>query len=102
MTCTITYITSREPEQDGRAMKRGHIPHRPVRWQASVWMIDPQGIKTTHSITVPACTAQDLIPAIGDRIDDLARENGQTCTQFGWTASAHGGQPKRRKGGCRR
>ncbi|MGK4310111.1 conserved hypothetical protein [Pseudomonas sp. 8Z] len=101
MSCTITYITNAQPGQDDRAHKRGRIPRKPVQWQASVWMIAPGGEKTTHSITVPACTAQDLIPAIGDRIDALARENGQICVQFGWTASAHGGMKKNRKGGKR-
>jgi len=96
MSCTITYITSAAPGEDGRAHKRGSIPRRPVQWTASAWMIAPNGEKTTHSITVPACTAHDLIPAIGDRIDALARENGRECVQFGWTASAHGVKPRKR------
>ncbi|MCY1364607.1 hypothetical protein D9M69_514190 [compost metagenome] len=103
MTCTITYITTDEPGDDGRAMKRGQLPRRPVQWNASAWMIDPHGVKTTHSFTVPACMPQDLVPAIGGRIDALAEENGRICVQFGWTASAHGVKPtKRRKGGKKR
>lgn len=101
MTCTVTYITSAQPGKDDRAQKRGQIPSKPVQWSAHVWMIAPGGEKTTHAFTVPACTAQDLIPAIGERIDDLARENGRICVQFGWTASAHGGTTKTRKGGKR-
>ncbi|WP_160286513.1 hypothetical protein [Pseudomonas knackmussii] len=65
---------------------------------ASVWMIAPSGEKTTHSITVPACTASDLIPAISERIDALAQENGNICIQFGWTASAHGARKPRKRG----
>ncbi|SDH48682.1 hypothetical protein [Pseudomonas panipatensis] len=95
MSCTITYMTSRAPGAEDRAQKRGTLPRRPVRWLASVWMIAPNGEKTTHSITVPACTAPDLVPAIGERIDALAQENGNTCIQFGWTASAHGARKPR-------
>jgi len=99
LTCTIVYVTGNGPHEDGRALKRGNLPRRPVQWTASAWMIAPNGEKTTHTITVPACTAHDLIPAIGERIDALARENGRECIQFGWTASAHGVKP--RKGGKR-
>lgn len=103
MTCTITYITSREPGAEDRSMRRGTLPTRPVQWNVSAWMVTPAGEKTIHSITVPSCLPGDLIPAVGERIDILAEENGHICTQFGWTASAHGGVAKKnRKGGRRR
>lgn len=105
MTCTITYITSREPGADERPMKRGTLPARPVQWSVSAWMITPAGEKATHSMTIPACLPGDLIPAVAERIDALAEENGRTCTQFGWTASAHGSGSKhkgKKRGGSRR
>lgn len=98
MSCTISYMTNRAPGEEDRAITRGTLPKRPVRWSASVWMLAPDGEKTTHSITVPACTAHDLVPAIGERIDALAEENGNTCIQFGWTACAHGTRQPRRGG----
>lgn len=104
MTCTITYITSREPGIDERPLHRGTLPTRSVQWTVSAWLITPGGEKATHSMTIPACLPCDLIPAVGERIDALAEENGNICTQFGWTASAHGGtkQKGKKKGGKRR
>ncbi|MDN6872905.1 hypothetical protein QO209_10655 [Pseudomonas citronellolis] len=98
MSCTISFMTNQAPGEDRRATVRGTQPRRPVTWSASVWMIAPNGEKTTHSITVPGCTVVDLVPAIGERIDALAAENGNTCIQFGWTACAHGGRKPRRGG----
>lgn len=98
MTCTITYTTSRTPGAEDRALTRGTLPRRPVGWLASVWMLAPNGEKTTHSFNVPSCMAADLVPAIGEQIDALAAENGKTCTQFGWSASAHGNKKPRKRG----
>lgn len=102
MTCTITYITSREPGANERAMRCGTLPARPVQWNISAWLITPAGEKATHSMTIPACLPSDLIPAVGERIDALVEENGSICTQFGWTASAHGGTAKKNRKGGRR
>lgn len=102
MSCTITYTTSQAPGADDRAFTRGTLPRRPVAWLASVWMLAPNGEKTTHSFNVPSCMAADLVPAIGEQIDALATENGKTCTQFGWSASAHGMGSKARRGGKRK
>lgn len=98
MSCTITYTTSRAPGAEDRALTRGTLPRRPVGWLASVWMLAPNGEKTTHSFNVPSCMAADLVPAIGEQIDALAAENGNTCTQFGWSASAHGTRKPRKRG----
>lgn len=98
MSCIVTYMTNRAPGVEDRAKVRGSLPRRPVSWMASVWMIAPNGEKTTHAFNVPSCMAADLVPAIGERIDDLAAENGNTCTQFGWSASAHGTRKPRKRG----
>ncbi|MDG9855620.1 hypothetical protein V2A28_05835 [Pseudomonas aeruginosa] len=98
MSCTVTYMTNRAPGAEDRAFTRGSLPRRPVRWLVSVWMIAPDDEKTTHSFNVPACMAADLVPAIGERIDALAAENGNTCAQFGWSASAHGTRKPRKRG----
>lgn len=102
MSCTITYMTSQAPGAEDRALTRGTLPRRPVSWLASVWMIAPDGEKTTHSFNVPSCMAADLVPAISERIDALAAENGNTCTQFGWSASAHGVHKSKNTAGSRR
>lgn len=98
MSSTISFMTNQAPGEDRRATVRGTQPRRPVTWSASVWMIAPNGEKTTHSLNVPSCMAADLVPAIGEQIDALAAENGNTCTQFGWSASAHGTRKPRKRG----
>lgn len=102
MSCTITYTGSRTPGAEGRALTRGTLPRSTAGWLISVWMLAPNGEKTTHSFNVPYCTAADLVPAIGEQIDALAAKNGNTCTKFGWPASAHGVGSKASQGGKRK
>lgn len=102
MSYTITYTTTRTPGAEYRALARGTLPRSPVGWLASIWMLAPDGEKTTHSFNAPSCMAADLVPAIGDQIDALAAEYGNNRTQFGWSASAHGKGSKARRGGKRK
>lgn len=91
MTCTVSHHVGRSV-----ATVKGTPSPRPSRWDVTVWVQLPSGEKTTHSLVIPSATVSDLVPAIGDRIDELIAELGNEVADAGWMA--HGRGPgKRRK-----
>lgn len=94
MTCSVVHsITA----AGGRTSVRGSRPVKPVRWDVSIWLVYPSGLKNTHTIGVASATLADLAPAVDSRIDDLIAETGNEVTSGGWIAHGRGGSKKRRK-----
>lgn len=92
MTCTVQHTLG---PNGGRTIARGSRPAKPCRWDVSTWFVLPSGEKHTHSLTLHHATLHDLVPAIGERIDDLIAEAGNEVASAGWTASGRG--PAKRK-----
>lgn len=94
MTCTVTHTIT---AAGGRTVAKGSRPVRPVRWDVSVWLVYPSGMKNTHAITVDGVTLDDLVPAVATRVDELIAETGAEVTSGGWIAHGRGGTRKKKR-----
>lgn len=85
MSCIVAF-------SGGKVIRRGNEPRNPATWRVSVWFVLPNGEKHTHSAVIQNETVLGLVPAVGQIIDGLIDDIGNTVVSAGWSAMTHGGK----------
>lgn len=88
MSCIVTYHHGTGP---AKVTRKGSEPRKPSTWNASAWIVLPNGEKHTHSARFTGKTVQTLVPCMGAPIDSLIADLGNDVASAGWTATTHGG-----------
>lgn len=101
----ITQVEQRQHHQDAPELIAALRQHRHIteaakacRWDVSVSLVTPEGIKAKHSFTIQSAWMFDLVGLVNEQIHELINENGDRVTGAGWEAHGRGTpKPKKRK-----
>lgn len=95
MTCSVHHIVG---PTGGHTVTKGTRPAKACRWDVSVSLVTPEGIKAKHSFTIQSAWMFDLVGLVNEQIHELINENGDRVTGAGWEAHGRGTpKPKKRK-----
>lgn len=94
MSCIVSLIIG-APGRD-KVVRRGTEPRGPVTWRIAAWFVLASGEKHTHSATIQHETVTGLVPAMGQLIDSLVADHGNSVASAGWTATSHGTKRRRK------
>lgn len=92
MSCVVSYTHGPR----SKPVVRGPQPRGQVPWSISVWFVLDHE-KHTHSAKVPPVDVLELAPVVGQLVDGLIAEHGDSVSSCGWIATSHGGTKGKKK-----